>query len=127
MKTLAKVIAITLLALGIVTFMPVQLRTQPARADVSDKYDGDCTGHETTGRCADKCPADTTEGAYFLRGYDKETGAAVCGFSYFNACPYTEAVSADDPLCYKNQPAQPTPAVTATVPPADPNQCGGMK
>lgn len=50
-------IATVALAIGIVgmfTVFPVQTQPQPASAQQSDKYDGDCTGNETAGRCADK-------------------------------------------------------------------------
>lgn len=40
----------------------------------SDKSDGPCTGHETAGRCADKCPAESD----ILQGFDPQTGAAIC-------------------------------------------------
>lgn len=44
------------LLIGLVAaqIMPAQTHTQPASAAVSEKYDGDCTGTETAGRCADK-------------------------------------------------------------------------
>lgn len=71
----------------------------------SDKFDGECTGQETAGRCADKCPADTDQGVYYEQGQDRD-GKLVCGFAYFHQCPYTNAVSADDPLCYKIQQEQ---------------------
>lgn len=76
-------------------------------SETSDKYDGDCDPTATVGRCADKCPAPTSEGAWNQIGTDPTTGAAICHFVYANACPYFEAVSADDPMCYKNQPQQP--------------------
>lgn len=115
-----------IIAVGIMTVLPVQSRPQPAAAaDVSDKYDGDCTGHETAGRCADKCPADTADGVYYLQGYDKETGAAVCKLSYYHACPYADSVSADDPLCAKLQAQQ--PAQQPSTPAVPDNQCGGGK
>lgn len=47
-----------------------------------------------------KCPTATSEGAYFERGIGKD-GNVICGFSWYNACPYTEAVSANDPGCEK--------------------------
>ncbi len=44
------------LLIGLVAaqIMPSQTHTQPVSAAVSEKYDGDCTGNETAGRCADK-------------------------------------------------------------------------
>lgn len=80
-----------------------------------DKFDGDCTGHETVGRCADKCPAATNEGAYYLQGFDKETGAAVCGFTYYDPCPYADAQPATSPTCQRL-------AATATQPVASPSE-----
>lgn len=48
-------LGIAILAVGISTALPVQTQPQPASAQqASDKYDGDCTGTETAGRCADK-------------------------------------------------------------------------
>jgi hypothetical protein len=125
-KTSLAIIFIIALSVGVGLALPAtSTHPQPASAATSDKYDGDCTGSETAGRCADKCPADTAEGAYFVRGNDKDTGAVVCGFSYYHACPYSEAVSADNPLCYKGQPATATtPAATTPVTTTN-NQCGG--
>ncbi len=37
------------------------------------KYDGNCQPSDTAGRCSDKCPD-----GYYLQGYAKDTGAAVC-------------------------------------------------
>lgn len=82
--------------------LPAETQSLPVSAQqASDKYDGDCTGHETAGRCADKCPASTSEGVYHLQGYDKDTGAAVCRIEYYHACPYADAQSADSPECQK--------------------------
>lgn len=111
-----------ILAIAFCAVSGVRVSVQPnaAHADTptSDKYDGDCTGHETAGRCADKCPGDTSEGTYYLQGYDKETGAAVCRLEYFNACPYADSIPATDPLCAKLQEQQttsdPQPVTTST-------------
>lgn len=81
--------------------MPAETRPQPASALQTDKYDADCTGNETAGRCADKCPLDTAEGTYFVQGYDKDTGAVVCGFSYYHECPYARSQSATSDVCLK--------------------------
>lgn len=126
-KHILTVLGILIVAFGVNIIMPAQARPQPVSAsDVSDKYDGDCTGHETAGRCADKCPADTADGVYHLQGYDKDTGAAVCRLEYYQACPYADAVKASDPLCDKlAQQQAPTTGTPAVVPPS--NQCGGTK
>lgn len=128
LKHAATIVGILIVSLGINLIMPAQAKPQPAAAaEASDKYDGDCTGHETAGRCADKCPADTAEGVYYLQGYDKDTGAAVCRLEYYHACPYADSVSADDPLCAKLQAEQPTQPVSAPATTTPSNQCGGTK
>lgn len=54
-KALAGALVVQLVILGTLVLSPVQSHTQPASAQqASDKYDGDCTGTETAGRCADK-------------------------------------------------------------------------
>ena len=50
------------------------------------------------------CPAATSEGVYYIQGYDKDTNKVVCGFSYYHACPYADAMSADDPQCQELSP-----------------------
>lgn len=56
LKHLLLVGAIVIFALAAQILAPVDIQPQPqpASADTSDKYDGDCTGNETAGRCADK-------------------------------------------------------------------------
>lgn len=51
------------------------------------------------------CPPNTSKGVYHLRGYD-DAGAAQCGFTYYNACPYFEAAEAGTPECEKGKPTQ---------------------
>jgi len=54
-RLILSALGIAILAVGISTALPVQTRPQPASAQqTSDKYDGDCTGTETAGRCSDK-------------------------------------------------------------------------
>lgn len=48
-----------------------------------------------------ECPPDTSDGSYFVRGYDPTTGEAICAMSFFDACPYADNVSASDPTCLK--------------------------
>lgn len=83
----------TITAIGICTALPSQSRTQPANASTSDPV-------------RSECPAPTSEGVYFERGYDKTTGEVTCGFSFYHACPYSEGVSADDPMCEKAKPTE---------------------
>ena len=108
-----------------------------ATANTNGKYDGDCTGHETVGRCADKCPnqTDTLQGfdpqtgaaictpacsgqGQFLQGYDKETGAPVCG--HVTGCPYGDAVPLG-PEVDRLAPQPTTTPVTDSTPPATPD------
>lgn len=129
MKTSKLIIAaalVTVLNIGLAVFSPLHSAAPQPVSAASDKSDGDCDPTDTAGRCSDKCPAPTAEGAYNQLGTDPTTGAAICHFVFTNACPYSEAVSADDPMCYKNQPAGTQPVTTppaATTPTV--NQCGG--
>lgn len=121
-KLIVATLVVTALTIGVGFALPAYTRTQPVQADTSDKYDGDCQPSATAGRCADKCPAATTQGTYYLQGYDKDTGAAVCGFSYYNPCPTADTMSATDPKCATLEQTPPTTTPAATVPS---NQCGG--
>lgn len=129
LKRFAAGVALALLVVGITAMLPVQTQPQPASAQqAGDKYDGDCTGNETDGRCADKCPPPTAEGAYFERGRDKD-GKISCGFAFYNECPYATGYSATDPMCEKLKPTPEQlepwqPEATAPAP-TETNQCGG--
>lgn len=113
-KTFIGALALTIAIVGITLIMPAQTRPQPASAS----------------QPVTECPAPTSEGAYFVRGYDKQTGDVMCGFSFYNECPYAAAYSANDPMCDKLKeqqepkpvaPVQPAPSTPAK----QPNQCGG--
>lgn len=65
-----------------------------------DKLDDACTGQETVGRCADKCPNQTDN----LLGYDKTTGAAICKQAP-TGCPYADSVPLG-PECDRLAPQQ---------------------
>ena len=54
-------------------------------ASQNEKYDGDCTGDETEGRCADKCPT----GSYSM-GYGQD-GQLICRLEP-TGCPYADSV-----------------------------------
>lgn len=77
----------------------------------SDKSDGPCTGQETAGRCADKCPNQTDT----LMGYDKTTGAAICKAAP-TGCPYGDSVPLG-PECDKLAPQVLSQNVTPPVVP----------
>ena len=112
-KLFTGALAGSLIIVGITTVLPAQTGTAPANASVP----------------ALECPPPTSEGAYFERGIGKD-GNVICGFAWYNACPYTEAVPATDPMCEKARLSQePAPAVVepvqATPAPQQTNQCGG--
>lgn len=110
-KLILAIVATSIAVSGIIAILPTNTRPEPASATQSNKYDGDC-------------PANTAEGAYFVRGYDKETGAVSCGFTFFNECPYAAGYSATDPMCDKLAPQQqPTPTITPA--PEKVSECGG--
>lgn len=55
LKRFVAVVALALLIVAVASALPAETKPQPAQAQqASDKYDGDCTGTETAGRCADK-------------------------------------------------------------------------
>ena len=84
---------ITLIAVDVAFAIPMS-KTNAQASDVtqSDKYDGDCTGLETAGRCADKCPT----GSYEIgREHD---GAAICHLEP-TGCPYGDSIPLDSPKC----------------------------
>lgn len=96
-------IALALFILGINILLPNQ--TQPERVKATEK--------------AIQCPEPTDKGVYFQRGID-ENGNALCGFAYYNACPYTEGAELGSPLCDKAKPVE----LTTPSPTAQPaNQC----
>jgi len=47
-----------------------------------------------------QCPASTAEGSYFERGIDKD-GRLLCGFAYYDECPYAAGYSATSIECQK--------------------------
>lgn len=115
-KLLTGTLVVQLIILGTLVIAPAETRPQPAEAQQqSDKYDGDCTGNETQGRCADKCPP----GSYLI-GVDDKTGAAICKLEP-TGCPYGDSIPMD--MCDKFKPSpteQPKPAQ-----PTEAAQCGG--
>ena len=109
-RLILSALGVAILIIAIMTVLPVQTQPQPASAQqASDKYDGECTGHETAGRCADKCPNQTDT----LLGYDKETGAAICKAAP-TGCPYGDSIPLG-PECDKHIPETITPAQPEVV------------
>lgn len=90
-------------------------RTQPvyAGAGASDKYDGDCTGNETVGRCADKPAFD-----HSLCQYPERTTNPPDGCDNTDPC---------DPANVKGGSGDCAPVTTTPTTPVttNPNQCGG--
>lgn len=101
LKAILVALALGIAIAGITAVLPGEAQSQPPSISQGDKYDGDCTVQEAAGRCADKCPPDTSEGTYHLQGYDKDTGAAVCRLEYYHACPYADSQPANGPVCEK--------------------------
>jgi hypothetical protein len=51
------------------------------------------------------CPANNSQGQYYIQGYDKTTNAVVCGFGYYDQCPYANSVQGGTPECDKLAPS----------------------
>lgn len=114
-RLILSALGIAILAVGISTALPVQTRPQPASAADT--------------QVITECPAPTEKGAYFERGIGKD-GNVICGFAYYNACPYTEGAENGTPECDKAKPTeeqlkpwQPEQQTTPAQPQAA--QCGG--
>lgn len=119
-KLLLGAAALSILLLAVYTIMPAESRPQPAFAGA---------GASETFTAPNECPADTAKGAYHVQGYDKETGKVICGFTYFNECPYFAGAEAGTPECEKGKPTkeQLEPWQPEQTNPAQPQaaQCGG--
>lgn len=108
---------------GIIALSGVNNAPQPASAAVSDKYDGDCTGKETEGRCADKPFIDHSNCQYPDRwsnpanGCDNSDPAVPECIKSFSTKEGEDACIAAF-IAQNTQPAAP-------VVPTNPNQCGG--
>lgn len=118
-KLLTGALVVQLIILGTLVVAPAETRPQPANAQqVSDKYDGDCTGTETEGRCADK-PFDHSDCQYPDRWSNPQFGCdnsdpAVpeCIKAFSTEQGEKDCIAA---FVATNQPAQPSKAA----------QCGG--
>lgn len=88
--TIMKVKTLAILSLVVILFVAIFLmitdNPKIARAiDTPDKIDLVCTGQETAGRCADKCPDDSYE-------IGRETnGSAICHLQP-TGCPYGDSI-----------------------------------
>ena len=134
LKPILSALAVALLITGVIALLPAQSRPQPASAAATSEkdptppdpnrpyydqwgnkfqWDGvlldaacpnvpDTTSGQDNPKCV--CPAPTAKGAYHLQGYDQTTGAAVCGFTYYNECPYFAGAEAGTPECEKGKP-----------------------
>jgi hypothetical protein len=69
--------------------LPVQTHTQPASAN----------------EALTECPPPTSKGVYFERGTDQD-GNVICGFQYYNECPYYSGAEAGTPECDKAKPTK---------------------
>lgn len=119
-------IAGAFLIVGIASALPPETRTHPASATQSDKYDGDCTGNETAGRCADKpfshqyCqyPDRWTNPVDGCDNSDPAVPECIKAFS-------TQQGEADCIAAFVAQNEQLAPVTTVTPAPTESVQCGG--
>lgn len=75
---------------------PIKTVQSPPEEMIEAKWEQNSNpGQIIASREPRNCDYSNHEGAAFDRGNGN------CGFAYYNACPYSEAVSADDPMCYK--------------------------
>lgn len=112
-KLILGALALAIAVVGITAMLPVQTRPQPAGASETMQ----------------ECPPATEKGAYHLRGYDKD-GNPMCGFTYYNECPYFAGAEAGTPECEKGKPTPEQlepwqPEQTKPAQPTEAAQCGG--
>lgn len=115
-------IGVVVAIIGITMALPAETRTEPAAAIQDSKYDGDCTGNETVGRCADKPLFDHSNCQYPDRwsnpadGCDNSDPAVPECIKAFS----TQQGEAACIAAFVAQHEQPNPAQTPEV-----AQCGG--
>lgn len=110
MSKVKTTIVIILMIIGIIWFAQLVGAQTP-----SDKSDGECTGRERAGRCADKCPEGTT-----LQGYKDDTSAAICKINP-TGCPYGDSIPLG-PQCDKHKQDEQKTEVLGTSTPLEPFQ-----
>lgn len=116
-KPFIAVLSAAIIAVGIMTVMPAQTKPQPASAqEASEKYDGDCTGNETLGRCADK-PFD-----HNLCQYPTRTTNPVDGCDNSDPCDPANVKGGSGECNDSADQPNHAPIVTQPV-----SQCGGTK
>lgn len=111
LKTILGTLVMAFLLTVAFGLLPAQTRPQPASAaQASDKYDGDCTGNETAGRCADK-PFDHSNCQYPLR-----TTNPVDGCDNSDPCDPANAAKGGSGECAPAtiEPVQPTQTTEPT-------------
>lgn len=120
------------LLIGLVAaqIMPSQTHTQPASAAVSEKYDGDCTGTETAGRCADKPLVFDHSNCQYPDRWSNPTDGCDNSDPAVPECIKAFSTKAGEDACIaafvaqnNSNPVTTTPTVTTT--PAKANECGG--
>lgn len=120
-KMMLAVISGPILLLIVTAFLPTYTPVERTSASQSSEITTDC-------------PADTDKGTYFVRGHDKQ-GNVICGFAYFNPCPYYEGAEAGTPECEKGKPTEeqmqpwnpeePAQPIKQPTTDSNTNQCGG--
>jgi hypothetical protein len=86
------------------TVQEYKIIKRPPVNNISDKYDSECTGTETAGRCTDKCPA----GSYLV-GFKSKDAGYICKLEP-TGCPYGDSIPLG-PNCDKHQPQELQPAL----------------
>lgn len=124
MKRLLLAIALAFALVGISAVLPVNSRPEPVKADFSDKYDGDCTGNETEGRCADKPAFDHSNCQYPDRWSNPVNGCDNSDPAVPECIKAAYSKESED-ACIAAYVAQQQPTTPSTVPESNPNTCGG--
>jgi len=129
-RLIVSALGIAILAVGISTALPVQTRPQPANAQqASDKYDGECTGNETVGRCADKPLIFSHENCQYPDRWSNPVDSCDNSDPAVPECIKSFSTKAAEDACiaaFVAQHEQPAPIETVTpAPVAKPAECSG--
>lgn len=124
-RLILSALGIAILAVGISTALPVQTRPQPAAAQqASDKYDGDCTGTETVGRCADKPLIFSHENCQYPDRWSNPVDGCDNSDPAVPECIKAFSTKAGEDACIAEFVAQHEQPVTPAQP-SEAAQCGG--
>lgn len=121
LKLILGAVSAAILIIGVGAVLPTSTRPVPASAAVSDKYDGDCTGQETQGRCANK-PFDHSNCQYPDR-WSNPVDSCDNSDPAVPECIKSFSTKAGEDACIAAFVASQNTTPPATVNPT--NQCGG--